>query len=152
MLKNWLDQLLGLNNLENDDGSIALAGNEIEVGAITDAQHGIRGATSAEAPLHPYATESDPGFMSAADKTRLDELPTFILSPTVTTGDGTTVSPLLTVPIPLGFKATIKVHIDAVCISGTDANKTFTGEFVQNAAVRALLEAGIDDPPDEQHV
>lgn len=39
-------------------------------GEITDAQHGSRGAGT----MHPTASASDPGFMSSADKTKLDGL------------------------------------------------------------------------------
>lgn len=51
------------------DGSIVVNANDIQVGVLaTDAQHGNRGRGS----LHTVATAAEAGFMSAADKTKLD--------------------------------------------------------------------------------
>lgn len=53
----------------NADGSIVVNANDVQVGVLaTDAQHGNRGRGS----LHTVATTSEAGFMSAADKTKLD--------------------------------------------------------------------------------
>lgn len=51
------------------DGSITVNANDIQVGVLaTDAQHGTRGGGT----LHAVATGAVAGFMSAADKTKLD--------------------------------------------------------------------------------
>lgn len=53
----------------NADGSITVNANDIQVGILaTDAQHGNRGGGA----LHANATGAVAGFMSAADKTKLD--------------------------------------------------------------------------------
>ena len=54
----------------NADGSLSIGpGNAIKVGILaTDTQHGDLGGGA----LHAEATELDDGFMSAADKTKLD--------------------------------------------------------------------------------
>jgi len=53
----------------NADGSIAVNANDIQVGILaTDAQHGVRGGGT----QHAVATTGAAGFMSAADKTKLD--------------------------------------------------------------------------------
>jgi hypothetical protein len=57
------------NVVANADGSITVNANDIQVGILaTDAQHGNRGGGS----LHSAATTSTAGFMSSADKTKLD--------------------------------------------------------------------------------
>jgi hypothetical protein len=51
------------------DGSIAVAAGGVKVGVLaTDAQHGVRGGGT----QHAAATQSVNGFLSAADKTKLD--------------------------------------------------------------------------------
>jgi len=51
------------------DGSIVVNADTIQVGVLaTDAQHGIRGGGT----LHPIATTTVAGFLSPADKTKLD--------------------------------------------------------------------------------
>lgn len=52
------------------DGSIQVNPHSIQVGVISDAQHGDRGGGA----LHAVATVSVAGFESAADKTALDAL------------------------------------------------------------------------------
>lgn len=53
----------------NIDGSIQVNANDIQVGVLaTDAQHGTRGGGA----IHAAATGAVAGFMSAADKTKLD--------------------------------------------------------------------------------
>jgi hypothetical protein len=55
----------------NADGSIVVNADDIQVGVLaTDAQHGTRGGGT----LHAEATTSVAGFLSAADKTKLDGL------------------------------------------------------------------------------
>jgi len=56
----------------NADGSILVHANDIQVGVLaTDAQHGNRGGGG----IHAAATGAVAGFMSAADKTKLDLYP-----------------------------------------------------------------------------
>jgi hypothetical protein len=62
------------------DGSIVVGAGGIEVGVIDAAQHG----DLAGGALHAVATEAVAGFMSAADKTKLDGIPP--LGPTGPTG------------------------------------------------------------------
>lgn len=77
-LVNAGDGLVGGGDLTADrtfnvvaaDGSINVGPNAISVGVISDAQHGSRGGGA----LHALATTMAPGFMSAADKTALDNL------------------------------------------------------------------------------
>jgi phage-related tail fiber protein len=53
------------------DGSIQIAADSVQIGVLaTDAQHGVRGGGT----QHAAATPSVAGFMSAADKTKLDGL------------------------------------------------------------------------------
>lgn len=55
----------------NADGSIVVNADDVQVGILaTDAQHGVRGGGT----QHAVATTADAGFMSAADKTKLDGL------------------------------------------------------------------------------
>lgn len=58
------------NVVANGDGSIVVNANDIQVGVITNTQHGTR----AGGTLHADATTSVAGFMSAADKTKLDAM------------------------------------------------------------------------------
>ena len=53
------------------DGSIVVNANDIAVGIISDAQHGNRSGGA----LHALATVGVAGFMSAADKSKLDGYP-----------------------------------------------------------------------------
>lgn len=62
------------NVVGNADGSIVVNADDVQVGVITDGQHGNRGGGS----LHPTATTSVAGFMSAADKTTFDALVPFV--------------------------------------------------------------------------
>jgi hypothetical protein len=53
----------------NADGSIVVNANDVQVGILaTDAQHGVRGGGT----QHSAASGASAGFMSAADKTKLD--------------------------------------------------------------------------------
>lgn len=59
------------NVVANADGSIVVNADDVQVGVLaTDAQHGTRGGGT----LHAEATTSVAGFLSAADKTKLDNL------------------------------------------------------------------------------
>lgn len=60
-----------LDVVANADGSIVVNANDVQVGVLaTDAQHGVRGGGT----QHAAATTAVAGFMSAADKTKLDGL------------------------------------------------------------------------------
>lgn len=56
------------NVIAHADGSIVVNPDSVQVGVISDAQHGNRGGGS----LHAIATTSAAGFMSATDKLALD--------------------------------------------------------------------------------
>jgi len=74
--------LVTLHVVPNADGSIIVNANDVQVGEIGDAQHGVRSGNL----LHAVATTSVAGFQSAADKTRQDQLWTR----TITAGAGLT--------------------------------------------------------------
>ena len=58
--------------IANADGSIAVNANDVQVGVLaTDAQHGTRGGGAQHAVVVPAGAN---GFMSGADKTKLDGL------------------------------------------------------------------------------
>lgn len=57
-------------NVVAADSSIVVNPDSIQVGVISDAQHGARGRGT----LHQVATTAEAGFMSAADKAKLDGL------------------------------------------------------------------------------
>lgn len=62
-----------LNVIGNADGSIIANANDVQVGVLaTDGQHGVRGGGT----QHAVVTTSSNGFMSAADKVKLDSLGT----------------------------------------------------------------------------
>lgn len=60
------------NVIANADGSIVANADDVQVGIINDTQHGSRGGGT----LHPAATTGTAGFLSTADKTRLDNMGT----------------------------------------------------------------------------
>jgi hypothetical protein len=67
----------------NADGSIVVNPNDIQVGVLaTDAQHGSRGGGT----QHAIATPALAGFMSAADKAKLDGLPNVVSTLLAETG------------------------------------------------------------------
>jgi hypothetical protein len=74
--------LVTLHVVPNADGSIIVNANDVQVGEIGDAQHGVRSGNL----LHAVATTSVAGFQSAADKTRQDAL----WARTITAGAGLT--------------------------------------------------------------
>jgi hypothetical protein len=68
-----LDANNQLNVGANADGSIVVNADDVQVGVLaTDAQHGVRGGGT----QHAAATVGVNGFMSAADKTKLDGIET----------------------------------------------------------------------------
>ena len=68
------------------DGSIVVAADNIRVGVISDSNHGNRGGGT----LHATATTSVAGFMSAVDKTKLDNVfPSAIAQGRILYGNGT---------------------------------------------------------------
>ncbi len=61
-----------INAVAHADGSIVVNANDIQVGVLAvDGQHGARGGGT----QHAVATPSVAGFMSAADKTKLNDIP-----------------------------------------------------------------------------
>jgi len=63
-----------LNVVANADGSIVANANDIQVGILaTDAQHGVRGGGTQHSNV---VAAGAAGFMTGADKTKLDNLPT----------------------------------------------------------------------------
>jgi hypothetical protein len=73
------------NVVGNADGSIVVNANDIQVGVLaTDAQHGNRGGGA----LHAVATGAVAGFMSAADKGKLDTLTPVEYLDSFTANDG----------------------------------------------------------------
>lgn len=70
--------VLNVNDLDvvaNADGSIVVNANDVQVGVLaTDAQHGARGGGTQHANAVPAGAA---GFMTGADKTKLDNMPAF---------------------------------------------------------------------------
>jgi len=66
-------------NVVAADGSITVNANSIQVGTISDSNHGNRSGGS----LHSVATQSVNGFLSAADKTLIDSITTGDLFQTI---------------------------------------------------------------------
>lgn len=89
-----------LNVAANADGSIVVNADDIQVGVLaTDAQHGDRGGGD----LHDDATTSVSGFMSAADKRKLEPFIDFV----VDTSDAT---PVQAGSIPLTDDAVMRLY------------------------------------------
>ena len=72
-----------LNVVANADGSITVNADDVQVGVISDTQHGTRGGGT----THAAATTSVAGFMSSADKTKLDGVPTSFATDTLMWGN-----------------------------------------------------------------
>lgn len=71
------------NVVANADGSIVVNADDIQVGVLaTDAQHGVRGGGT----QHAVATTLAAGFMSAADKAKLDGFASSYFSAYASTG------------------------------------------------------------------
>lgn len=101
-----------INVAANADGSIVVSANDVKVGVLaTDAQHGNRGGGG----IHAVATGAAAGFMSAADKAKLDTLgATNVTSPL--SGDGSAGNPLAILPAstsaPGSMSAADKAKLD----------------------------------------
>jgi len=61
---------VGFNVVANGDGSIVVNADDIQVGVISDSQHGTRGGGT----THDVVTQSVAGFMGTADKAKLDNI------------------------------------------------------------------------------
>lgn len=73
--------------LNTDTETISLLtfdGAKLTIGQLTDISHGALGYTTGVTQHHDNATASTPGFLSVADKTKLDNAPTY---PIATVGD-----------------------------------------------------------------
>ncbi len=93
----------------NADGSVVVNADDIQVGVLaTDAQHGVRGGGT----QHAAATTSVAGFMSSADKTKLDALGAVLISQVVLAANKSTTN----VANP---PATDKLLTNTVTIAGT---------------------------------
>lgn len=104
----------------NADGSIIVNANDVQVGILaTDAQHGNRGGGT----QHAVATTVDAGFMSAADKAKLDAIDAVTATDIYLdavggndiTGDGTIGNPYKDLPrgvedIPVNSLGTTFIH------------------------------------------
>lgn len=103
----------------NADGSIVVNANDIQVGILaTDAQHGVRGGGT----QHAEATTSVAGFMSAADKTKLDGLVSeSTLEGTTSTSDATVTAVLSWTPTDNTTEA-LEVVVVARRKSGTGSD------------------------------
>lgn len=100
----------------NADGSIVVNANDIQIGILaTDIQHGNRGGGS----LHADATTTVSGFMSGADKTKLDGIETGAEVNTVDSVFGRT-----------GFVVALASDYDA---SQIDNDSSVPGAFVSDA-------------------
>jgi len=84
----------------NNDGSIVVGADSLALGTINNTQHGQRSAGE----LHPLATFSTPGFMSAEAKALIEEIPPSFGSMYRTTPLG--IDCLL--PQPEGYKLTFE--------------------------------------------
>lgn len=102
-----------LDVVANGDGSIVVNANDIQVGVLaSDAQHGTRGGGT----LHAAATGATAGFMSAADKTKLDGLPTTPATGTFTWGNSSIATSTATRYLSPGFDSSL---------AGTTTEKAF---------------------------
>jgi hypothetical protein len=134
--------VLNSNDLDvgaNADGSITVNANDIQVGVLaTDAQHGDLGNGS----LHTVATTSVNGFMSGADKTKLDGLPTSAVptSRNLTAGAGLTgggdLSADRTFDVVANADASIVVNANDIQVGvlASDAQHGARGGGTQHAA------------------
>jgi len=69
------DNLVGTGSTSGGFAVVTLDVTGLGTGTAGDDEHGARGyQTTAAALLHPLATTTDPGFMSAADKVKVDSL------------------------------------------------------------------------------
>ena len=118
----------------NADGSITVNANDIQVGVLaSDAQHGVRGGGT----QHAAATTATNGFMSAADKTKIDSINTSTWStytPTFAASSGT----ITTVSNAAGRYVRIgnTVHLTVYCVITT--NGTGAGVLTATLPITAV--------------
>lgn len=116
------------NVVANADGSILANANDIQVGVLaTDAQHGNRGGGS----LHANATTSTAGFMSAADKTRLDGIATSCFRAYQSSGQA------------ISATTTTIVQFQTEDFDDLGEYSTSTYEFVPGVAGKYIFAAGV---------
>lgn len=80
------DNLTVVGRISGGFSVVRLSATGLGTGTAGDDAHGARGFQTLGPPavlLHPLATTTDPGFMSAADKTKLDLLGAWTEAPTV---------------------------------------------------------------------
>jgi hypothetical protein len=131
-----------LNVTAHVDGSIAVSADAVQVGVLaSDAQHGTRGGGT----QHSAATTSIAGFMSAADKVKLDGLSAsgVATSRALTAGAGMTGGGDLTADRTFNLVAadgTIQVNADSVqvgVLTGANyANNTIAPARLTNASAQ----------------
>ena len=131
------------------DGSITVNADSIEVGEIADAQHGNRGGGA----LPADATPSVAGFMSAADKTKLDTVETNAKDDqTITAGAGLTGGGLGDVTLDVAANADGSIVVNAndvqVGVLATDAQHGDRGGGSLHALATSLV-AGFLSPADK---
>lgn len=155
-----------LNVGANPDGSIVVGADTVGVGVLaTDAQHGSRGGGT----QHTVASGASAGFMSAADKTKLDALPAAVtetewLPTQEVLAASTTTEPTADVFVGGSFLLTRRVSFNRVAlrVAGIGAAATAQGRFaiyqhpdghVDNAVPLALaFDFDATDPPGSQNV
>lgn len=111
----------------NADASIVVNANDIQVGVLaTDAQHGVRGGGT----QHAAATGSVNGFMSAADKTKLDTVQSG--TSTLTNGVSPTVAATITANsrIMLTLKTPSGTVLGILCAPAADRTIGAPGSFI----------------------
>lgn len=128
----------------NADGSIVVNANDIQVGVLaSDAQHGARGGGT----QHSAATTTVPGFLSAADKTKLDGLPTSAVPTTrnLTAGAGLTgggdLSADRTFDVAANADGSIVVNANDIQVGvlASDAQHGARGGATQHSAVTTTV-------------
>jgi hypothetical protein len=139
------------NVVANADGSITVNADDIQVGVLaTDAQHGVRGGGT----QHAVATPSVAGFMSAADKVKLDastggQGPTPLnkaMAAVVTGGDGSlaTIVAFFATPLPTSW---VEVLVNGVSYQVGNGTKFgvpcyFSGDGGSTARATGFVVAG----------
>jgi hypothetical protein len=130
----------------NADGSIVANANDIQVGVLaSDAQHGVRGGGT----QHAVATTLVAGFLSAADKTKLDGLSAGAGSSVLTWGNDSVAATTTTRYLTIGYgesTARTSVFQYRVPRAGTFINarvRQGTGAGNGNAIVYTLRVNGV---------